>query len=210
MRVQSTKLLQGMAERLRNDPDFMAKTLRLYKQQEDCDDEEVARELETSQSILLRLALCKRPDSTAQIDAQVQQLSDYTGIEATTLSRLIKQVEEFTTLPESEGRPTQKWLAFIRSAIRWLVIMMSYHALLILTNVCLIALISVSVSWWQGDKNRFQEASPISLQTSKRNVLTARTKENTSSVNLLSESATVQLSSASNAITQNPLRHVPI
>jgi hypothetical protein len=46
MRKQSTKFLHRMAKRLCNDAVFMAKTFCLYKQQENCDDEEVARELE--------------------------------------------------------------------------------------------------------------------------------------------------------------------
>src|SRR5215211_4147763 len=100
MKEQSVKLMAQMANRLSMNRDFMANTLKRYQQLQALDDEELARELATSLAMLVRLALCKRPDTTAQtFDEQMQHLSVYTGIDALLLSRVIRQAESPSLQP---------------------------------------------------------------------------------------------------------------
>lgn len=95
--------LAALARRLRNDPRYMSYVLAVYQQQEDLMDEDLAQELGTLPSLVSRLAVCKRPDSSsAQFAEQVRELADYTLIDEAQLAGVLRQVEAFEKLA---GRP---------------------------------------------------------------------------------------------------------
>ena len=95
--------LAALARRLRNDPRYMSYVLAVYQQQEDLMDEDLAQELGTLPSLVSRLAVCKRPDSSsAQFAEQVRELADYTLIDEAQLASVLRQVDAFEKLA---GRP---------------------------------------------------------------------------------------------------------
>ena len=107
--------LAGLARRLRNDPRYMSYVLALYQQQEGLMDDDLTEALGTLPPLVLRLALCKRPDSSsAQFAEQVRELADYTLTDEAQLAGILRQVgalEKLAGRPvdieakESEARP---------------------------------------------------------------------------------------------------------
>ena len=72
-------ILAALAERLRDDPQFMAHVLSTYQQLMGLDDYALARELRTRPEMMVRLALCKSPDVTSvSYERDLRDLSDYT------------------------------------------------------------------------------------------------------------------------------------
>jgi hypothetical protein len=198
----SAKLLTGMAERLGKNPDFMGETLCLYKQQEDLDDEQLAKNLGTSQAMLLLLAICKRPDSTVKnFNAQVQRLADYTGIEAHKLSGMIQQVAALRELTRAEVAPTKSFAVFLQSAIRGLRAGVSRGPLV--ANVCLSVLMMIGILWWLEGKNNFQEGTSNTLQAVKPSESADRTKTEPDSHKPSVESATRPLKSTNETVPHN-------
>lgn len=151
MKEESIKILAAMAARLSKDPDYMAHLLSLYRRQEGMNEQELARDLETSLAMLIRLALCKRPDSAAlNFGGQVQRLADYTGIAAAKLSQMINEVEgnNLNPQPVTEDRLVQPWnwvsnVYRLRGAL-------GGQAVPILTGALLVALIYTTLNWYQG------------------------------------------------------------
>ncbi len=95
--------LASLARRLRNDPRYMSYVLAVYQKQESLMDDDLARELGTLPLLVLRLAVCKRPDSSsAQFAEQVRELADYALIDEAQLAGVLRQVEVIEKLT---GRP---------------------------------------------------------------------------------------------------------
>src|SRR5947207_3141109 len=95
--------LAALARRLRNDPRYMAYVLAVYQRQEDLMDDELIQELGTLPTLVVRLAICKRPDSSSsQFAEQVRELADYTLSDATQLASILRQVDAIEKLA---GRP---------------------------------------------------------------------------------------------------------
>jgi hypothetical protein len=81
----------------------MSYVLTVYQKQENLMDEELAQELGTLPSLILRLAICRRPDSSsAQFAEQVRELADYTLIDEAQLASFLRQVDAIEKLA---GRP---------------------------------------------------------------------------------------------------------
>jgi hypothetical protein len=75
----------------------------MYQKQEELMDEDLAQELGTLPSLVLRLAICKRPDSSsAHFAEQVRELADYALIDEARLAGVLRQVEAIEKLA---GRP---------------------------------------------------------------------------------------------------------
>lgn len=104
MEADPTKLLLALSRRLQGDPKFMAHVLAAYSEQEGISEDELSRELDAVPELLIRLALCKRPDADSEDFAeQVQRLSDYTLIDEDLLTHVIRQVDSLAALAEYPG-----------------------------------------------------------------------------------------------------------
>jgi hypothetical protein len=92
----SINLLAALAQRLRKDPGFMAHVLALYQQEKRIDDQALTQELRAFPEMIVRLALCKRPQAGTSFAVQVRELSDYTLIDEVALERIIRKVDRFS------------------------------------------------------------------------------------------------------------------
>jgi len=85
-------ILAALAERLREDPQFMAHVLSTYQQLMGVDDNALACELGTRPEMMVRLALCKSPDVTStSYERDIRDLSEYTLADERVLSRVIRR-----------------------------------------------------------------------------------------------------------------------
>jgi hypothetical protein len=90
--------LSSLANRLQNNPAYMAWVLKIYGEQERLSLEKLTKRLNTTPAMFTRLALCKQPEVESITFAnQVRQLSDYTGIDSIQLANLIRQVVSLET-----------------------------------------------------------------------------------------------------------------
>lgn len=95
------KQLAGLASRLQNDPAFMASILAVYQKQERLSDEALAAQFKSTPEMMVRLALCKRPETTSSRFAdQVRQIATYTNLDAAQLAQMIRQVDSLAKLSE--------------------------------------------------------------------------------------------------------------
>ena len=85
--------LAFLAYQLEDDKRFMAYALRLYRDREQLTAQDISDELHTTPEMLVRLALCKRPNKRSpQFTEQLQQLSVYTGIDIERLKSLFQRL----------------------------------------------------------------------------------------------------------------------
>jgi hypothetical protein len=98
------RLLAAMARRLRDDPRFMAHALAAYQEQKGLDDESLSRDLDALPEMLVRLALCERPEPDAPDFAErARALADYTLIDEARLVAVIRQSDGFAERPSLAG-----------------------------------------------------------------------------------------------------------
>ena len=75
------RLLRLLAARIKDDPRFMACALDAYCKQQGLDADELVTRLATTPESIVRLSLCKRPNSnSSQFNEQVLQIAHYTTI----------------------------------------------------------------------------------------------------------------------------------
>lgn len=99
-------LLKSMAERLEDDPRFMAYALAQYRLQEGIGIEELAQSLGMKPEMMARLALCLRPDAgSPQFAAQVREIADYTLADEAQLANLLRQVSGLEKLAHIRQTP---------------------------------------------------------------------------------------------------------
>ena len=93
------KYLAGLANRLKDNPGFMAYVLSVYQTQERLDDTALAEHLGTTVDLLSRLALCKRPSTeSARFADQVRQIAAYVSTDPAVVANVIRQVGGLETL----------------------------------------------------------------------------------------------------------------
>jgi len=93
--------LSGLALRLRRDPRYMACALAAYREQEGMSEEELADELNTLPELVVRLALCKRPQpSSPNFAGEVRELANYTLANPARLAGILRQVDALEGLSE--------------------------------------------------------------------------------------------------------------
>jgi transcriptional regulator with XRE-family HTH domain len=96
-----------LAERLQEDPAYMASVLRAYRRTEGLTVERLIERLGTSANMVSRLAICKRPASDSpKFAAQVREIAEYVNVDAVLLANVIRQVDALTGLaglPAVEG-----------------------------------------------------------------------------------------------------------
>lgn len=103
MKSKSDDALIRLAEKLSHDRRFMSYALASYQQQEELDIEQLAGSLRIPRLLLLRLALCRRPNSESeQFAQQVREVADYTLTDEGQLANLLRQVEAIEKLRELE------------------------------------------------------------------------------------------------------------
>ena len=107
----NTKLLRTLAERLSNNPDYFAYTLRRFSKRSRFDAAQFAKMLETSEDNILRLALCLNPKpGSAEFRLNIEKISEYSNVQAPILANLIRQIdaiETFSQLTRKSSPSTQ-------------------------------------------------------------------------------------------------------
>jgi hypothetical protein len=146
---ESIRLLAALAERLREDPQFMAHTLAAYQRRERLDDAALARWLGAAPEMLVRLALCRRPESNAPDFAErARELADYTLIDETRLIALIRRADSLIEPSPHAGQPGS--IADALAAIRhWTGTLARPPVPVVASTILLIAALSASVLIWQ-------------------------------------------------------------
>jgi hypothetical protein len=104
--------LRALAGRLSSDPRYMAYALAAYRRQEGLSEGELAGALGTTPELLVRLALCLRPDADSPLFAeQLGELADFTLTVEAQLAHILRQVDSLEALaslpaaaPEAGGR----------------------------------------------------------------------------------------------------------
>lgn len=100
------KLLEALAERLQDNPDFMAYTLAVYKKAKKLDDLALCERLGAMPEMIVRLALCKRPRRLSLDFAdQVRELSDFTLIDEAVLNGIIEHADGLSEQSQSVRKP---------------------------------------------------------------------------------------------------------
>jgi len=103
MLSDSDGALLRLAGKLRHDRRFMSYALASFQHQEELDIEQLADSLRIPPVLLLRLALCRRPNSESeQFAQQVREVADYTLTDEGQLANLLRQVEAIEKLRELE------------------------------------------------------------------------------------------------------------
>ncbi len=93
--------LRLMATKLQNDPTTMAWIITTYQKQESLSLDKLSRVLNTTEDALVKLALCKRPNTnSSDFSQQVAQIAQYTNIDLVLLTNLIRQVESVVAFSE--------------------------------------------------------------------------------------------------------------
>jgi predicted transcriptional regulator len=125
---QEADRLQRLAQRLQDDPAYMANRLHLYQQLERLSDETLADRLKTSPPMLARMALCRCPDpDTDQFGMQVRQIATYTHSNAGMLASILrhvaaaakmKQIPPQKPLPSAGNLPATPFPAGLLAAAR--------------------------------------------------------------------------------------------
>lgn len=92
--ARTLRQLQLMATKFQDDSAYMAWIISVYQKQEKLSSHKLIEVLHTTEEILARLALCKRPDTNSKdFGKQVAQISEYTKIDLLLLLKMIRQVE---------------------------------------------------------------------------------------------------------------------
>jgi hypothetical protein len=140
------KLLTELAERLKENPAFMAYALSTYQRSRGLGDDDLADELRASREMIIRLALCKRPDLASRFfDQQVKDLSAYSGIDIEPLRVVLLSRDPATPLRAGEEHvpytSSAHALVAQRAAARavWRAVALSF---------CLIALCAGGIVTW--------------------------------------------------------------
>lgn len=99
MSPHANRQLAELARRLRDNPTFMASILATYQRQERLSDDALAAQLQTTPEMVVRLALCKRPDaSSPQFADQARQIATYTNTDAGQLAHIVRRVDSLMKL----------------------------------------------------------------------------------------------------------------
>ena len=147
------QLLAVLAERLRRNPQFMAHVLSTYQQRMGLDDESLAAELGTTPEMVVRLALCKRPDvKSPSFDGDLRELCGYTLADEDALSQVIRlcgSVDGSGVPLRSKtlfgGRPSLVW-AFSTEPV---VSALPRRALIVACLLTLLSVVSGVILWRQ-------------------------------------------------------------
>ena len=149
------ELLAALVERLRGDRHFMAYALYDYQQHMGLDDESLARELGTKAEMIVRLALCKRPDvKSSSFRQDVRELSDYTQAHEKVLTQVLTRCfsEDNGSLPAAAAvdlRPPVRGPRRPVSSYERLAAAFTRRALLFAGAIVLLLVVAGGLLWRQ-------------------------------------------------------------
>lgn len=99
---KNIQLLKQLADRLKDNRDYMAWVLATYQRSERIDEEHLRAYLGANPEMLVRLATCKCPDpATADFAYQVRAIADYTQLDPVIVAHMIQQalaLDTFTNI----------------------------------------------------------------------------------------------------------------
>jgi hypothetical protein len=99
----STTAMGQLVKGLQSDPDFMAYVLARYQHQEKISDQDLPAVLGTLPGLVSRLAVCRRPDTSApNFATRVREIADYTLVDEALLASIIRQVSSIDALSKFE------------------------------------------------------------------------------------------------------------
>ena len=97
--------LRLLVAKLKENPDFLAWVLSTYQKREHIDDERLIAHLKTTPEMLVRLALCKRPNpNSSAFASQIRKISTYTNTDPSDLANIIRQVDALEFLSKIPNR----------------------------------------------------------------------------------------------------------
>jgi hypothetical protein len=100
------QLMERLAQKLSSDANYLANILFTYRQEERISEAALAQRLSLEPTQLIRLALCKRPQTqSTSFAAQIRQIAAFTGANETVLAQIVRHVEvlqAFDSLPPLE------------------------------------------------------------------------------------------------------------
>jgi hypothetical protein len=103
-------MVRKFAERLRNDPMYLACVLRRHRDLEHLTDAAIAHRLGISDEMLARLELCKTPDPDSEDFAEkVRAISDFTLADEVVLAEIIRRyyaIEAFDSARDQMTLPS--------------------------------------------------------------------------------------------------------
>lgn len=120
--ARTIRQLQMMAAKLQNNQSYMAWVLFTYQKQERISINKLVEAFNTNDEFLAKLALCKKPNTQSKsFREQINQISQYTGIDTFLLVKIIRQVEsveQLSSIPNDEIQQTSKAIQFGFAAAR--------------------------------------------------------------------------------------------
>jgi hypothetical protein len=91
--------LQLLADRLKNNPDYLAGVFSYYQKIESLSDVELMQILEASPLAFSRLAICRRPAiDSPDFTQELRQIADYAETDHVILANIIRQVDSLQAL----------------------------------------------------------------------------------------------------------------
>lgn len=94
-------LLDRFARRLEGEPGFLSHLLRIYMEQEQVDEGQLALQLHVDAAAFTRLALCRAPRPEPEhFGVDLQRIVDLTGVDATELTRVIRATAAVAALQQ--------------------------------------------------------------------------------------------------------------
>lgn len=103
--------LDRLAQLAQARPNLLAGPLKLYKEQEGLDDEQLAARLGCDVEALARLALCERPRPAPHFREDVGRIARYIQADAVQLALLIRAAETRESLTRNTGASSPTLLA---------------------------------------------------------------------------------------------------
>jgi hypothetical protein len=107
--LNTIEQLKLLAKRLQTNEEFMSFVLAAYQRREHIDDDHLMVQFNTTPEMLIRLALCKRPNTNvASFSSQLREISAYTKIDPGLLANVIRQVESIDALIKLPSKGVDK------------------------------------------------------------------------------------------------------
>jgi hypothetical protein len=115
---RTLRQLRLLADRLKEDPDYMAWVFANYQKIEKLSEAQLMQALGTSPAGYARISLCKRPLADSQdFASQMKQIADYSDTDPSLLANIIRQVDAVQALhskpedlTEAEGTSLPEYL----------------------------------------------------------------------------------------------------
>jgi hypothetical protein len=140
------KYLKSLANRLRENPRFMAHTLSQYQKLKSLDDNALAAELGAIPEMIVRLALCQKPEqSNINYEEQISELSDFTLIDEANLEQVIVAVDRAVEDEKAPvPQPVRGWKSVVGSVCR-LFNFRQHPRLILAGSLCFVVVLAITL-----------------------------------------------------------------